>query len=110
VATSLSAGTNRAPPRAAASRLDSCEHESISEGIWLVVLLESDDQDADRRQHADLLRASAEVLDKGAFGMVCLSVMESGVVVAVSRSSAGAVQQEMVSPLRPSFSEDEARR
>jgi hypothetical protein len=48
------------------------------------------------------LRALAEVLGKGAFGMVYIFMMESCVVVAMSRSSAaiGSVQHEMVLHLR----------
>uniref|UniRef100_A0A0D9Z453 Protein kinase domain-containing protein n=1 Tax=Oryza glumipatula TaxID=40148 RepID=A0A0D9Z453_9ORYZ len=71
----------------------------------------------------DLLRASAEVLGKGAFGTAYKAVMESGSAVAVKRlkdvdlpepefreriAAIGAVQHELVVPLRAYyFSKDE---
>ncbi|GJN08607.1 hypothetical protein PR202_ga26546 [Eleusine coracana subsp. coracana] len=71
----------------------------------------------------DLLRASAEVLGKGAFGTAYKAVMESGAAVAVKRlkdvdlpepefreriAAIGAVQHELVVPLRAYyFSKDE---
>ncbi|XP_062210404.1 probable inactive receptor kinase At1g48480 [Phragmites australis] len=71
----------------------------------------------------DLLRASAEVLGKGAFGTAYKAVMESGAAVAVKRlkdvdlpepefreriAAVGAVQHELVVPLRAYyFSKDE---
>jgi hypothetical protein len=71
----------------------------------------------------DLLRASAEVLGKGAFGTAYKAVMESGAGVAVKRlkdvdlpepefreriAAIGAVQHELVVPLRAYyFSKDE---
>jgi hypothetical protein len=71
----------------------------------------------------DLLRASAEVLGKGAFGTAYKAVMESGAAVTVKRlkdvdlpepefreriAAVGAVQHELVVPLRAYyFSKDE---
>ncbi|KAL5219114.1 hypothetical protein ABZP36_019798 [Zizania latifolia] len=71
----------------------------------------------------DLLRASAEVLGKGAFGTAYKAVMESGAAVAVKRlkdvdlpepefreriATIGSVQHELVVPLRAYyFSKDE---
>ncbi|KAL6649516.1 hypothetical protein ACP70R_013740 [Stipagrostis hirtigluma subsp. patula] len=71
----------------------------------------------------DLLRASAEVLGKGAFGTAYKAVMESGAAVAVKRlkdvdlpepefreriAAIGSVQHELVVPLRAYyFSKDE---